>query len=311
MRGLPIAAGIAGLLLELVSSTGAHIGDRVYPIFELTDEDVALIDVKDGSIADWLDIVGEPTLTSLDFEGYKAGGGFVDPSDLDFRVWLAWHDATNRIFVAMERADDVYVNSFNRTARGPESNMGLWDGSILFDVDGDHSGGEFWPGVSDEEERWLLWHQQAQEYYAIAEVFDGLSHIDLAQRLLLYDPDQFFLLPPYAEGSGARFGEQPVITVTEFFVTSFDHLVWNRPEDSLVSELFPGKIIGLYIMITDVDERPIGDQAFFNLSPSSLIPSGNADRFGDAVLLGPGGGLPDDSVVESITWARIKAAFVK
>ena len=50
MRPLLMAIGIAGLVLGLADYTQAHVGDRVYPIFELTDDDVAMINVKDGSI---------------------------------------------------------------------------------------------------------------------------------------------------------------------------------------------------------------------------------------------------------------------
>ena len=109
-----IAVGVAGLLLVLADHTQAHVGNRIYPIFELADEDVALIDIKDGSVEDWEEVVGEPSLTAIDFETSQHGVLPYDPFNLDFRIWLAWHGTTNRIFVAMERADDVYVNGFQR-----------------------------------------------------------------------------------------------------------------------------------------------------------------------------------------------------
>ena len=96
MRIMLIVMGVAGLLLGLVYSSGAQQSERVYPIFELTDEDVALIDVMDGLIDDWLDVVGEPTLTALDFvlypeEGHLPDAGAYDPASMDLRMWLAWH----------------------------------------------------------------------------------------------------------------------------------------------------------------------------------------------------------------------------
>ena len=111
MKPLLIAVGIAGLLLALVGSSLAQY--RVYPIVELTDEDVARIDIKDGTIEDWLEVVGEPTVTALDFitdPDYAA----YDPVDMDFRIWLAWHQNTNHIYVAVERVDDIYINEFDR-----------------------------------------------------------------------------------------------------------------------------------------------------------------------------------------------------
>ena len=69
---------------------------------EITDE--AAIDVTDGSIEDWEELFGEPSLTSLDFTGftsYQGSGESMDynPSDLDFRIWLGWNGASDRIYV--------------------------------------------------------------------------------------------------------------------------------------------------------------------------------------------------------------------
>ena len=36
-----------------------------------------------------------------------------------------------------------------------------------------------------------------------------------------------------------------------------------------------------------------------------------ADEFVAGLLVGPGGEIPDESAVESITWGRIKARFVR
>ena len=60
---LKLALSLAGLL----SVANAQPADRIYPIMQLTDRDVAEIDVTDGSVEDWEYIVGEPTLTPLDF----------------------------------------------------------------------------------------------------------------------------------------------------------------------------------------------------------------------------------------------------
>ena len=71
-----------------------HVGDRVFPFYEIIDE--AAIDVTDGTIEDWEELFGEPSLTSLDFTGftsYQGSGESMDynPSDLDFRIWLGWN----------------------------------------------------------------------------------------------------------------------------------------------------------------------------------------------------------------------------
>ena len=99
-------------LAGLLSVADAQEPDRIFPILQLTDRDAAEIDVTDGSVGDWEYIAGEPTLTPLDFAITTFGS--YDPADMDFRIWLAWHDATDRVYFAMERVDDVYVNEFDR-----------------------------------------------------------------------------------------------------------------------------------------------------------------------------------------------------
>ena len=47
-------------LLGLAPAAEAHIGDEIYPIFELFDEDLGRIDLTDGSVEDWLEVVGSP-----------------------------------------------------------------------------------------------------------------------------------------------------------------------------------------------------------------------------------------------------------
>ena len=315
MKAVMIVLGVAGLVLGSVGPTPAHMGDRVYPIFELTDEDVALIDVVDGSIDDWLEVVGEPSLTSLDFYGitFESEGVtsfVVEPHDLDFRIWLAWHDATDRVYVAMERADDEYVNEYGGDDHMGRNFMFFWDGSIALAIDGDHSGGgDYTPSASGKEEQRRLWHQHAQGYEGLNEVPAGRHSVGVFGGPMMYDEYPFYLLPPYAEGGGARFGEQPTLTVTEFYVTLFDLLVWDSPKESQVSDLFPGKIVGMDILVVDKDSS---GESWLSLPEETPDITDTASEFQDAVLLGLGGGIPpDESVVESITWGRIKATFVK
>ena len=93
------------LIMGLARSVDAHVGDRVYPIHELTDEMLAEIQLHDGSVEDWYELIGEPTLTLLDFS--EILGASLDPSDADFRIWLAWHDDPARIFVGIVAADNA------------------------------------------------------------------------------------------------------------------------------------------------------------------------------------------------------------
>ena len=144
-----------GLLIGSALSAGAHGGGRVYPIPELTDEMLAEVQL-DGFVDEWSHLIGEPAMTLLDFtpELGNAPPGSIDPSDIDFQVWLAWHDEPARLYAAFVAADDSYRNTHTWDVD--------WEGSIKHEmvanlndaitlgVDGDHSGG---PGFVDQS--WL------------------------------------------------------------------------------------------------------------------------------------------------------------
>ena len=67
MDRLSISALTVSLGLVIPGVAGAHIGDRIFPLFELTDEDVKNLNVRDGHIADWEEAVGEPNLLRRTF----------------------------------------------------------------------------------------------------------------------------------------------------------------------------------------------------------------------------------------------------
>ena len=313
---------LIGLVLGLIHGAQAQESERIYPFVELTDADLAQIDVTDGSIDEWVDLLGEPTLTALDFQTRPDLAPY-DPADMDYRVWLAWHGATQRIYGAVERSDDIYINTYENdgTIHSPCRNMPQHDSYVSFIVDGDASGGEylFMPiiisGGPFDEERRLLVNQHAQYYLVLGDIVGGGPHVCLFPQSLYGDKD-WFNLPPYAEGGGASFGEHPTFSVTEFYVTPFDRLIWNSPEESVVSALSPGTLIGFSLTILDHDDAGIQPEGmhfithFITEGDYSSAVFQNADNFVRGLLVGPGGELPD-SAVESVTWGRIKATVVR
>ena len=293
-------------LAGLLSVADAQESDRIFPILQLTDRDVAEIDVTDGSVGDWEYIAGEPTLTPLDFAITTFGS--YDPADMDFRIWLGWHDATDRVYFAMERVDDVYVNEFDREDERMRI-MSFHDSSVFFAVDGDHSGGEFFPPDSSLEN---MLPYEAQKYQALGEVFDEGLQVLLFPRSYHVSPD-WFNRPPFAHGGGAVFGESPIFSVTEFYVTPYDLFVWTDPGDSDLSDLFAGKIIGFNIEVYDLDSQPGHWETVHLLASRTNDEDGllkmSADDLADGVLMTPDGLSSDNSAVESVTWARIKAGL--
>lgn len=83
--------------LVLVSTRGLPQPAGPVLIPELTDEDLTRIDLHDGSVQDWLQVVGEPILRPADMNiRVNFSRQYHDPGDLDFRIWLGWHGASNR-----------------------------------------------------------------------------------------------------------------------------------------------------------------------------------------------------------------------
>ena len=282
-----------------------HSEDRIYPILELTDTDLNTIDVRDGSVFDWQDVLGEPTLTARDFLTSPIFDPY-DPGDLDFRIWLGWHDASDRLFVAMERVDDVYINILSQDF------YPIQDSYLSLNIDGDHNGGQFF-SFADE----TPWNGEAQRFIAYADDFDNNSHVFLAPQSFT-EAENWFFNPPYAEGGGTSFGESPTFSVTEFYVTPFDRFVSTSADDSVVSDLSLEKIIGFSIEIldTDFDTGEINSIHFFAREGIEFIQGGipqleTADNFADGLLVGSGGSPPGGTAVESVSWARIKASLLE
>jgi hypothetical protein len=292
----------------------AHVGDKVFPFFEITDENLSHIDLKDGSIEDWETLFGEATIGPFDFHTLDIGDGAeYDPADLDFRLWLGWNGSTHRIYVAMERTDNFYVNKFDRSPTASrDDNQSLifsHDSSIQFLVDGDHGGEPYYYDTSccDQDEWRLMINQKAQWYAAIGETPDG-DHVELLGTESSSRRQQAISAPPYAEGGGRAFGEHPAISITEFYVTPFDFLIWNQLEGSRRSELFPGKVIGFQLFIPDFDVRADQRHASFILPPPSTTGELSAAFFTDGILLGAQGSDSQGSAVEHTSWAHIKVS---
>ena len=132
LTGLAISVVLAsGALSQEPPSTG-QFSRSLFPIWEVP---AGWIDVHDGSVSDWEDIVPEPSMTLIDFEGLRDIG--FDLESLAGRTFLGWSAEEQRIYFAVERIDDVYINTYDGSG---------WSSMINYDhmeiiIDGDHSGG--------------------------------------------------------------------------------------------------------------------------------------------------------------------------
>ena len=277
----------------LVLSSGpvsAHVGDRVIPIPEIPDDFLEEIDIHDGSVQEWVDLFGEPTLTPFDLTPSTCPGcGPYDPSDLDFRVWIGWHGVSGRIYVVVESIDDVFVPGFSS------------DGWIAFCADGDHSG-----GVHDLDEpffsRESMW-TESQSWVAAVFLEDS------PQPIFMTAPEQgWYSGVPKADAGGVVLGENPSVWLVEMYMTPFDLLVLDSQDHSVASQLLPGRIFGFLLSVVDADTRS-GVADSYYLIPSVEGANLGPDLFADALLVGAVAPSTDDSVIGADSWARIKASF--
>ncbi len=307
------------LTLAVVSAglapVAAHNGDRVFPIRYLSEETLALLDQDDGVVEDWVDALGEPTLTPLDFNllsGFDISYDQHDPASLDFRIWLGW-SPDGRIHVAGQFVDDVYVNEYD-PLNDPYFLPSFHDSVILM-VDGDHTGGKYYWGQTHELEEAVQTNRQAQHYESIAIAPSGgprvvLFYTSVGALTFGEIAVDWMVQPPFARGGGGVFSENPTIWVTEFYVTCFDLLDHLNPENSVVSELAAGKTIGFNLGVSDYDVEPVvGPAAYYELiNRGDDADLDRADIFVDGLLLGLDEDF-GDSAVQSTSWARIKASL--
>ena len=296
------------------NATG-HDGSVIFPLYQLQPDQ--LPDIYDGTIQEWHDLLGEPTLTLSDFvpvddlRGKAAFSHSVE--DLQVEVYLGWTAAPPRVYVAVERYDDVHI-VVDREIYGALSSDG-----IHFSIDADHSAGRYaWGlplgdcalsiektierGTLDCIPHLFFSHRHAQQYLVplpatgrSPAVF--LPAVEIEGFTMRWVEDEPFT------AVGGIVKESPNYSVLEFFVTPFDSLDIRGPAFSLPSELREGQIIGLEMSMVDFDEPNVSQ----NESTSTLSGSSHvwfdADRFVDFRLLGP----PTSSTsVERATWGDVK-----
>ena len=295
---------------------GAYNGAAILGIPELSTEDLDRIDIHDGVVEDWIEVIGDPVLTALDFYTYP--GHSYDPSDFDFRLWLGWNGQHSRIYGALALVDDDYINNFSRPTRnysGRIHSMEVWDGSIAIHVDGDHSGGDLFPEGG---------FYQAQLYTILGVTNDDGPKLEpmwsVGAPRIIKDVQDWYLRPPYSEGGGERYGENPTVAITEFYLTPFDRLELKDPDNSEPSNLETDRGIGILIEVGDAFgtvERT--SQPF--VWPNPVEHGFNyflCETWGDAILLpkkpveslsNDSGGSQTDLLVSNVSWGRIKASL--
>lgn len=293
----------ACLLGATIGQGHAHIGDRVYTMWEIPSSE--LPDLHDNTLEDWEATVPGASLDHNDFIN-GMNGGAADPGDLAVRIFLAWHHASQQVYVAVEFVDDQLVSEADY---------------VSFRIDGDHSGGHYcYCYAQDVEDSGLTEGEikvhnqsQAQSYTVSAFAPHGSpERIHLTHRGAA---SGWVTQPPWADMGGFRVGEAPTYSVVEVVLTPWDELHWSGPDASRPSRLEPGRIVGISMDMLDMDvQGEGGDMSWYALFPSeSKNPVVWAEGFVDVELVpcrtGDCSEAPKASAVHADSWGRIKASF--
>ena len=326
IRSSAIAIWVAGAFL-LPDVVGAHLRDFVFPVYELPSS--ALPDVHDGTLADW-EAVLTPSVKHSDFIARHLGESEthvpVPPDEATIHVYLAWHQATQRVFVALRLVTPTHTPHIPELIAATTDIEGGVSGGghqpydrVDVYVDGDHSGGVLHVSFFDPiDSRKDTNNVQAQKYLLVAEAAGPRT----------ITADSFFpdwaLAPPFADGGGFRQSGVPSRSGYELYLTPWDEL---RPDlaSSRRTRLEPGATIGFEVAVWDYDETfdwdawwgamdvgpPFPDPSFGYYNVAGMHwPS--ADFFVDGLL------VPCDvedcsvspaSAVRADSWGRIKASF--
>jgi hypothetical protein len=278
----------AALLLFLCGiPVEGHVGQIVYPIYELSSADLPVF--HDDTLDDWDQVLPNASLTQDDFA--ITDGSQVDLEDFAFRVFLAWHSSSQQVMVGVEMLDDIYLGPVDGT---------IGNGWLRFVIDGDHTGGEYL--FTEDGERLPM--DQAQVYAARPEAIDG-------RLLSLLEEAYGIARPPWGDVAGFVIGESPTLSGIELRVTPWDNLDWRDLEGSYRSRLAPGRIVGFGLEVVDADiaGEPDGVYTLAGIGIGALL---NAQFLVDGVLIPCSVGDCTGSATSSIepnTWAMIKASL--
>lgn len=138
---------------------------------------------------------------------------------------------------------------------------------------------------------------------------DDGRRVDLLENGFRY-LQSWFVEPPYASGGGGSFSEQPFLSVTEFYVTPFDELVWDDPAATKVTDLRPNGRITFQLTIPDYDAPDERNGVWLSFPATGGVMS-DTERHTDGILVPrgrdaqEGGGAP-----RALSWAAVKRQAV-
>ncbi len=272
----------------LAGASDAHVGGRVFYAWEIATAD--LPDLYDRTLEDWEEVVPAVTLTNDDLSGASNWSSAQQSSeDLVMRMFMAWHDESQQIYLSFEIIDDL-------ATRGD---------LLTIHVDADHSGGRYEILSLDASD--LETTTGAQYDHVQVTRDDG----DDAWTWRGAGPTAWAYAQPWKEAFRSSDGEAPARTTIEMKITPWDALGPDADQSSR-SRLHAGQSIGFQLSFTDFDLAPEGVWVIGGVDTATRNGIlANAETFADVELVGcdyldcsQGG-----TVVAPNSWGRIKASL--
>ena len=299
-------AGWSGALLALWLLVGAPCGawghlpeGVVHRAFQFPD---ALVPEIDGDLDDWRLVDPSYVVVTEDlFELVREGQAELDPLNFSARLMVGWNKAANQLYVAAEVRDNRH--QVDRPA-GEHFRIFQDDGLTVF-LDADHSGGQFanFPELSPDEQRRLN-GATANHFVVSGPPPDGVFFVNYSAAAWYALPDGPYTRAAY-EVRGTVGG--PAVVTYELMLVPFDRVDMDAVFLSDEHRMAEDEVLGLGVEFHDFDVDPEIYEGNWSLSGGQNAQV-FSERFSDLHLM-PLEDMFRPTVVESRSWARIKASF--
>ena len=296
---------LAVAMTMVAAASWGHVpDDRTFLAWQWPDSALPVID---GNLDEWA-IVPQVYVLTPDDTHDALYSNPVDKADLDFRGYIAYNDASDKIIMASSVFDDEHErdNTDPGQCNCNDDNFEMW-------IDGDHAGSPYVAeygtaeGASTEERQRAT--NSTLQWWSIAVPPVGDRDVQSGSTGQWQDD------PPHFDFAwsftGEQFGESTYFYEMSF--TVWDDLDYSSPESSTASTLDEGEIIGINVIWSDYDgslattvndDGSTGYDAYW-ITGGPCCDGINASDF----LLAPLDGSAFPTAVATETWGRLKARF--
>ena len=227
MRSLGIFLLSMCLMVSVSTSLSAH-NDKVYHAVGIPDDRIPVID---GDLSDW-GWVPERYIIRTDQMEDAFGGEMPGTDDLDCRIIVGWNGTTNLLYIAVSVKDDIH-NADSRPGK-------RWrDDCLEIRIDANHN------GVTNEleDQRDLANVERQCFYFSVPHTEDEFGQ---------WSDLTWVLEEPYSYHGYIL--EGPDVDY-EVALALWDRQDPKGPGSSVRHQLTSGQVIGLDVVIFDVDDR--------------------------------------------------------